>query len=303
MGLTVISRLFQAGATAQSYDMGKFKRAAKAFWNILHSDDVKRLIIVTNTEAGNKLAEVVNTEGVAPTTLAIQSEFVAEGDRVVAVQYDQWGKNPGSAMAVTYGCREAIRRGEKDYIMPWSSELAVTPAQIARALAFAESRSLDVVGFHRENWFLKLQYHVFQNTGAIYSVGTLVDNEFFSADCDGNTGRTLEVPGFGTVPLAGMDDFHFLLRALKNQGSVRWGMVCRNAPLPWNVNFEPGSERALQHAQKVARQEAVMYAWIKDLFGEELGIDTMDAQVLAKISDEQLVRPVLARIFAGMQMD
>lgn len=286
--VTIVSRLFQAGATAQSYDMSKFAGAAKAFRSILRSDDVERLIIVTNIEPGNKLAEVVDSEGIAPTTLAMRSEFDTEGDRVVAIQYDQWGKNPGSAMAVTYGCQEAIRRGEKNYIMPWSSELAVTPAHIARALAFAESRALDVVGFHRENWFHKLQYHVFQNTGAIYTVKRLVKNDFFSADCDGNTGRTLEVPGFGIVPIAGMDDFHFLLRALKNQGSIRWGMVGRSAPLPWNVNFEPGSQRALQHLQKVARQEAVMYQYMADVLGA---------------TDQASQGEVLNRIFAAMQMD
>lgn len=288
MKLTVISRLFQAGATDQSYDMAKFAGAVKAFRKILVSDEVERLIVVTNTEAGNKLAEVVDAEGLAPTTLAIRSEFANEGDRVVVVQYDKWGKNPGSAMAVTYGCEEAIRRGTSGLIMPWSSELCVTPAQIARAIAFMEQRFLDVVGFHRQNWMHKLQYHVFQNTGAIYRLETLVKNGFFSADCDGNTGRTLEVPNFGTVPLAGMDDFHFLLRALQNQGTVRWGMVCRDKPLPWNVNFEPGSQRALQHAQKVARQEAVMYQYIADIFGT---------------TDQAEQGQVLDRIFASMQMD
>ncbi len=288
MKISVISRLFQAGATDQSYDMAKFASAVKAFRNILRSDEVERLIVVTNTEAGNKLAEVVNVEGMAPTTLAVQSEFAAEGNRVVVVQYDHWGKNPGSAMAVTYGCQEAIRLGAKSGIMPWSSELAVTPAQISRAIAFMEQRFLDVVGFHRQNWMHKLQYHVFQNTGAIYRLETLVKNGFFSADCDGNTGRALEVSGFGTVPLAGMDDFHFLLRALQNQGTVRWGMVCRDQPMPWNVSFEAGSQRALQHAQKVARQEAVMYHYIADIFGA---------------TDPAEQGQILDRIFASMQMD
>lgn len=302
MKVTVISRLFQAGTNAQSYDMAKFAHSAAAFRNVLRSDDVERLLIVTNTEAGNPLAEMVDHEGLAPTTLAVRSAFAAEGSRVVTIQYDRWGKNAGSAMAVTYGCQEAIRRGATELIMPWSSELVVSPSQIARAIAFLESRQLDVVGFHREGWYGRLQHHVFQNTGAIYRLSTLVENEFFSANCDGNTGRTIEIPTFGAVPLAGMDDFHFLLRLLKLRRAVRWGMVCRDKPLPWNVNFEPGSQRALQHAQKVARQEAVMYAYIKDLFSEELGIDTMSDQALSKIPDEQCA-PILARIFAGMQMD
>ena len=288
MKLTVISRLFQAGATAASYDVATFARAAKAFRKILVSDEVERLIVITNTELGSKLAEKVDAEGLAPTTLAVRSEFASEGERVVAIQYDEWGKNPGSAMAVTYGCKEAIRRGTSGLIMPWSSELSVSPAQIARAIAFMESRNLDVVGFHREGWFHKLQHKVFQNTGAIYRLGALTKNGFFSADCDGNAGRAIEVSGFGLVPLAGMDDFHFLLRALKNQGTVRWGMVCRDAPLPWNVNFEPGSQRALQHAQKVARQEAVMYQYITDIF------ETVDTAEQGEI---------LNRIFASMQMD
>lgn len=288
MKVSVVSRLFQAGTTVRSYDQTKFLIAAEAFKKILVSDDVERLIVVTNTEAGNKLAEAVDADGVAPTVRAIRQEFTNEGDRVIAIQYDHWGKNPGSAMAVTYGCQEAIRQGAKDLIMPWSSELAVTPSQIARAIAFLESRGLDIVGFHRQGWFHKLQYHVFQNTGAIYRLKTLVDNDYFSADCDGNAGRTIEIPQFGSVPLAGMDDFDFLLRALKNTDSIRWGMVCREAPLPWNVNFEPGSQRALQHNQKVARQEAVMYQYIADIFG---------------VSDRQGQDEVLSKIFAGMQMD
>lgn len=286
--VTVISRLFQAGANAQTYDPAKFALAVTAFRKILASDDVRRLIVVVNTEVGNKLAEIVDDDGIAPTVHAIRREFASEGDRVVAIQYDQWGKNPGSAMAVTYGCQEAIRRGETELIMPWSSELDVTPAHIARAIAFLESRGLDAVGFHRQHWFQKVQWHVAQNTGTIYRLKTLVDNDFFSADCDGNAGRTLEVPSFGAVLLAGMDDFHFFLRALKNAGTLRWGMVCRDAPLPWNVDFEPGSQRALLHAQKVARQEAVMYQYIADIFG-------------ATTSREQ--NEILSRIFAGMQMD
>lgn len=288
MKTTVINRSFQAGATVETYDYAKFVVVATALRKILDSDEVRRLIVVVNTEAGNKLAEVVDADGVAPTVRAIQQEFASENDRVIAIQYDHWGKNPGSAMAVTYGCEEAIRRGETDLIMPWSSELAVLPSHISRAIAFLEARQLDVVGFHRQHWFQKVQWHVAQNTGAIYRLETLIENGFFSADCDGHSGHTVEIPQFGAVPIAGMDDFHFFLRTLKNTGSIRWGMVCRDKPLPWNNHFEPGSERALQHAQKVARQEAVMYQYIVDIFGT----------TVRQEQDE-----ILSRIFAGMQMD
>lgn len=285
--MDIVTRVFQAGATADTYNRSTFETVVSALRRNLASENVDRIIVVTNVEAGNKLAEIVDQDGVAPTARYIKEAFASEGDRVMVMQCANWGKNPGSAAAVTYGAKQAVELGAKQ-IMAWSPELAVGPSHIARALAFLESRGLDVVGFHREHWIHKIQWHVFQNTGAIYARRALVETNYFSADCDGNTGRTIEVPGFGTVPLAGMDDFHFLLRHLKNFGEVRWGMVGREKPLPWNVSFEPGSQRALQHAQKVARQEAVMYAYIADIFGA------------TDRNDQDLI---LNKIFEGWQMD
>lgn len=286
--ISIVTRLFQAGANTESFKQEVFDKAAQAIRRLLTSSEVEGVVIVTNIEAGNKLAEIVDGEGLAPTTRAAHKAFASEGERVTVVQCEDWGRNPGSAHAVTVGCQEAIRHFGSDHIMAWSSELAVGPSQLARALAFMESRRLDIVGFHREGWYDGLQYHVFQNTGAIYRRDVLEQNNFFSKDCDGTEGRMIETPEYGPVLLAGMDDFHFLLRHLRQAEAVRWGMICRNQPLAWNTDFEPGSERERNHLQKVARQSAVMYAYIADIFG---------TQQLA----EQ--KKILARIFSGMQMD
>ncbi len=278
----VVTRVFQAGVSLENYDHSRLEPVIKSLKRILASEEVAGLIVVTNTEPNNHLAEIPDQNGKSPTQSILEEKL--PDSRISFVSCVEWGKNPGSANAVSDGCKVAIAKGAK-LVMVWSPELQVTPSHITRALSFMESRHLEVVGFHREGWYEKLQYHVFQNTGAIYRSEVLQANEFFAKDCDGLEGRTVNVVGFGEVPLAGMDDFHFLLRHLKSAGKVRWGMVCRDTPLPWQTNFEPGSQRALQHAQKVARQEAVMYQYIKDLFG----------------GNETSI--VLSRIFAGMQMD
>lgn len=286
--VTIVVRLFQAGTNKEAYKQEVFERAARAMRALLASNEVRGMIVVTNTEPGNRLAEIVDDEGLAPTTRAVHKAFAEDLERVTVVQCEDWGRNPGSAHAVTVGCQEAIRRFDSDHIMVWSSELAVGLPQLATALAFMESRRLDIVGFHREGWYDGLQYHVFQNTGAIYRRDVLEKNAFFSKDCDGNDGRMIAIPEYGEVLLAGMDDFHFLLRHLRQADVVRWGMVCRHQPLAWNTDFEPGSERERLHLQKVARQRAVMYAYIADIFGAR---------------DPAHQKRILARIFSGMQMD
>jgi len=283
----IVTRYFQAGANQATYKTSLFESAAAAVRHNLESEHVEKIIVVTNTEAGNKFAEVVDQNGIAPTTRRFNEAFASEGDRVTVLQCDSWGKNAGSAAALTMGCKKAVASNAR-LIMPWSTELDVGPSHIARAIAFLTELDLDVVGFHREHWAHKIPWHLPQNTGAIYRRKAFMETGYFSSDCDGNTGRTIEIPGFGMVPLAGMEDFHFLLRRLKHNGHVRWGMVGREAPMPWKVDFEPGSQRALQHAQKVARQEAVMYQYIADIFGA---------------TERQDQEAILNQIFCGMRMD
>lgn len=285
---TIVTRLFQAGANAETFKQEVFDKASHSIRALLASREVQGVVIVTNIEAGNRYAEIVDDEGIAPTTRAVQKAFADEQDRVTVIQCHDWGQNPGSAHAVTVGCQGAIRRYDSQHVMVWSSELVVQPQHLSLALAFMESRRLDVVGFHRESWYEGLQYHVFQNTGAIYRRDVLEKGHFFSKDCDGISGRMITTPDHGEVLLAGMDDFHFLLRYLRDNGSVRWGMVCRRQPLAWNTDFEPGSERERLHLQKVARQRAVMFAYIADVCS-------------AQQPAEQ--KKILARIFSGMQMD
>ena len=72
----------------------------------------------------------------------------------------------------------------------------------------------------------------------------------------------------GEVSLAGMEDFHAMLRTLKSDPSFRWGMIGTANPLKWNTDFPVGSERLSNHLKKVARQETVMKEYAKQIFPE-----------------------------------
>ncbi len=71
---------------------------------------------------------------------------------------------------------------------------------------------------------------------------------------------------FGEVPVAGMEDFHAILKMLRQNDKLRWGMIGRASPLKWDVDFSHGSEREKNHLIKVARQYAVMKEWAGDIF-------------------------------------
>jgi len=63
-----------------------------------------------------------------------------------------------------------------------------------------------------------------------------------------------------------MEDFHTVLRSIKDNINFRWGLIGRANPLPWDTNFEPGSDREMNHLKKVARQFKVMERYAKDVF-------------------------------------
>lgn len=283
--VTIVTRIFQARKDAQSYDQEVFLEKAKSIENILLSSLVERVIVVTNIDPTSNFGEIINENGVAPTTHAMEKHF-QNSEKMILLQCDNWGRNPGSARALTFGCQYALSLGA-NLIMPWSPELKVDAERLVLALDYMEERDLDIVGFLREKWFMKAQWHFCQNTGAIYRASFLQKNNFFSPVCD-DSDRYIELSHVGKVPIAGMEDFHTLLRALKETTDVRWGMMCQQAPLPWNTHFAPGSERAILHNKKVARQEQVMFQYISDIF-----------DVHSNAEKEF----ILERVFAGISME
>jgi len=125
----------------------------------------------------------------------------------------------------------------------------------------------------RERWWERPQWNIAQNTAAIWNIKILEEIGGFAPECDG-TGETINVSDFGEVPLAGMEDFHAILRAMKIRPDLRWGMVSRESPLTWDVNFPAGSERERNHLIKIARQYQVMKIYASRIF-PELSFETV----------------------------
>lgn len=268
--VAVVTRSFQSGAAF--YQSLFDEKVAVPIRKLLRYDDVvEGLVVVVNGEAGNPLAEVVDVEGESSTTRALKHAFAQEyaQGRLQIILARQWGSNPGSATALNAGVDFAKQQWEAQWILAWSTEIALNGYRIAEALNAAHRHDLAVVGFLRERWWEKPQWIVAQNTATLWRTGLLSKLNGFDPACNGDE-RMLEVPDFGKVPLAGMEDFHALLRimaqTLESGRPFRWGMSGKSAPLRWDTSFTPGSQRARLHAQKVARQYLVMEAWAKQLF-------------------------------------
>lgn len=275
--VTVITRSFQPGADANTFDVGRFDtKVASPIESLLAFPIVDKVIVISNGESGNKFAECMVEAGKTPTVLALERRFfkqISDG-RIVAHICKSWGPNPGSATALNEGAEVAKQDGAK-WILNWSSEIQIDGCRIKAALDFAEEKGLTVVGFLRERWSEKEQWKVVQNTAALWHLESLMDIDGFSRECNG-TGQTLHIDSFGQVPVAGMEDFHAMLRLFKENPDFRWGMVGRANPLRWDTNFEPGSQRLKCHTKKVARQYQVMKIYAKRIFPNSTFDTVMD---------------------------
>lgn len=268
--VAVVARSFQAGTGegGKPFDKEMFERlVASPISRLLKAEVVQEIIVVINTEPGSKLAEIVSA-GISPTKQALKDRFPEEtrSERIRILYCDNWGPNPGSAIALNYGLDIACKKGVK-WVLNWSPEIEMDGSRIKLGLAHAERYHLSVVGFLRQSWWEKPAWHVAQNTASLWNIEVLNRVNGFSPDCNG-TGRTIKTIEYGDVSLAGMEDFHAMLKILKAMSTLRWGMVGRAEPLFWDTDFPAGSERLTNHLKKVARQDQVMQAWTNDIFPE-----------------------------------
>lgn len=288
----VVTRLFQAKKDANSYDRKKFAEVAVPYRTILKSSTVASLIVVV--AGGGPFAEVPDNDGILPTIQVLNEEFRTEilSGRVRSVRCDNWGPNVGSPFALNAGM-DAARADGARFIMNWSPELDITPEWIAVGHAHMESRGLDACGFVREGWFNNTkQYLVPQNTGVIYRAALLDLVQGFDAYTSGEHGETLNVTVDGVdvaVPIAGMEDYYYILELMKVMPYLRLGMVGRSSPLPWNVwkkLAEWKINNPLEYArqtQKIARQPLVMDVYAKRLFPDRNPED-VTSEVMRRIA-------------------
>jgi len=265
----VVTRSFQAGTGkgGKEFNPKIFEEGvACPIRQLLEAKNVKTIIVVVNAEKGNRLAELPDNTGTTPTMCALQDNFHSEIGlgKIIVSLCTNWGPNPGSATALNQGLSIVQSLNHAGWILNWSPEIEMNGSLIDRALVHAERHNLSVVGFLRQNWWERPQWTVVQNTAALWDIETLLAIKGFSAECNG-TGRTVVTKEYGKVALAGMEDFHALLRILKER-PLRWGMVGRSNPLLWDTNFEPGSQRLDNHLKKIARQYQVMQAYVQDIW-------------------------------------
>ncbi len=264
--IVIVTRIFQPG----NFSRIVFENKAREIKKIMkfRDDLIERIIVMVNNEKGNPLAEKEIKRGVSPTIAGIKEAFPREVKEKIIIPRScyEWGANPGSATALNEGIRVAKEFNKKiEKIMIWSPEIEINGYQIHEAVNFMEQRNLQVCGFLREGWWEKPQWNVVQNTAAIWEMEFLQTMGYFAPECN-NIGETIYQSEFGEIPIAGMEDFHLILRALKKEGEIRWGMYGRANPLKWDIDFSPGSQREKAHKMKVARQYAVMRYYSKLIF-------------------------------------
>jgi hypothetical protein len=215
--------------------------------------------------------------------LALKARFPKEmkTSKIIILPCTNWGPNPGSAIALNMGLEIASQ--ESDWVLNWSPEMEMDSRRIELGLAHAERHHLPIVGFLRQNWWERPQWAVPQNTACLWKADLLSRVNGFASECNG-TGRIIKIalrPGEEPedIPVAGMEDFHTLLRMQKKFEDLRWGMAGRSEPLSWNTDFQ--GERLATHLKKVARQYQVMQIWAKDIF-PELSFNQVMNQLFAR---------------------
>jgi len=274
----VVVRSFQAGKNSETFNSQRFiEGVARPIGRILASEHVSSVIVVT---CGEGVYAEMPTNGMLPTIVALEEYFKKEilAGRLIPHVCTSWGLNAGSATALNEGSRIALRHNAQ-FIMNWSPELSVTPDTIAQAFAHIERHSLDACGFLRSHWYMKLQWMVPQNTGAIWSARVVRNIGRFAEACNGDGQTTVETEGFGEAPLAGMEDFEAILRLFKaalqsRQPFPRLGMVCRAQPCFWDLSRKETGEYA-DKMKKIARQVSVMEAYAHHAFPDQPFEDTL----------------------------
>lgn len=270
--VSVVTRTFQPGTGpgGKDFDSDYFsKRVKKPIENLLQFDEaVKRVVVVVNGEEQSKLGEIPDENGYTPSIYALKEAFseAIDNGRMIIKLCKNWGPNPGSAVALNEGLELVKAQGDTSWVLNWSPEIEMDGYRVREALKHAEQRGLNVVGILRERYWERVQWQLPQNTACLWDIETLEAVDGFDSWCN-NTGRTVCLDEHGEVSIAGMEDFHALLRIMKREDlELRWGMVGHRNPMVWHTDFEQNSSRRRRHLEKVARQKEVIDVYCTEVF-------------------------------------
>ena len=259
--ITVVIRTFQprTGDGKEKFDWQYFSKIVACQINkLLKLEAIGAVVVIVNGDRESPLSEIINDNGKTPSIIAIEKTFPKEiaNGKIIAHLCENWGYSS----ALNEGVEIARNKFNANIVLTLSPEIEVDGLDLDKAIKFMRERNLYVLGFQKEGW------QVPRNTIALWKVDTLERIGGFFLECDG-IGKTVLIPKFGEVSLAGMEDFHAILRMLKAFPDFSWGMFGdKSNPLKWHTEFSPGSEREYRHLIKVARQERIMEEYSKWIF-------------------------------------
>lgn len=255
--ITLVTRTFQPKTDHQTFDQKKlateFIEPLKALTH--NNTSIKEIIIVTNTEVHNQYAEIPDRFNTPPSHSALktilcndETQLLLNGIPIKLISCKQWGKNAGSANALN----QALSLVQTPYVMFWSAELSIHAHHISTALSQLKSHKLSVIGFLRNNWKTHYPWNIPQNTGAIWHTAALQSLQGFSLYCDGNNEQYCTLESGQQALIAGMEDYHALLRLLISNKNALWGMIGEDSPIHWQIKSD------LRNQIKINRQAKVM---------------------------------------------
>ena len=254
-----VGRTFQpgTGVGGKEFDQQSFSEiVAHQVSSLLELETTEGIVIVVNGDSKSPLSEIIDNNGKTPSVVAMEKTFLEEmanGRIVVKLHKNRWGYSS----ALNEGIGIARNKFDPELILTLSPEIKIAGVELDKAIKFMTEKKLSVLGFQREGW------QVPRNTIALWEPDALEKIGGFSLQCD-DIGKTVLIPKFGKVPLAGMEDYYALLEMLKLLPDFRWGMF--GDSLEWNVDFPKGGEREYRHLMKVARQKTVMKEYAKWIF-------------------------------------
>ncbi|MCK5122950.1 MAG: hypothetical protein KAQ87_02275 [Candidatus Pacebacteria bacterium] len=279
-----VGRTFQlgTGVGGKEFDWQYFLEiVAHQISSLLKLGTTEGVVVVINGDQKSPLSEIIDGNGKTPSVVAMEKTFpeeIANGQIVVHLC-----KNWGYSSALNEGIEIARNEFDTELVLTLSPEIEIAGIELDKAIEFMTEKKLSVLGFQREGW------QVPRNTIALWDPDALEKIRGFSLQCD-DIGKTVLIPKFGKVPLAGMEDYLALLMLLKRLLEMLPEILFKTSPNPfwgmfgdsleWNVDFPEGSEREYRHLMKVARQEAVMKEYAKWIFP-----DLPYEQVMKALSD------------------
>src|SRR6056297_1802516 len=121
--VAVVIRSFQAGTgkDGKKFDSEYFSNiVVSTIRRLLRAEEiVKTIVVVTNGEEGNPLAEHKNKDGEYPTIAALKAIFPKEINEKFIIPHvcKRWGPNPGSTIALNQGAEIACKNTSANWIL------------------------------------------------------------------------------------------------------------------------------------------------------------------------------------------